>query len=229
MTMSKIKSIMKESPFMMKAIARIYRFVHYNNAWKYQIWGGNTISLSCAFLKGTSFDISGRNNVIIIGPKARLFNCKIKIIGDGNRLEIKSGSTIISNTSFWMQHGKNEIIIGHDSTIEGGHLAAIEGTKITVGDDCMFSSDIEIRTGDSHSIINTITDKRINPSADVLIGNHVWLTAHVRVMKGAVLPDNSIVGNSAIVTNKFDKENSVYAGIPAKHIKDNINWDRYLR
>lgn len=191
--------------------------------------GGNTISLSSAFLKGTSFDILGKNNVIIVGPKARLFNCKIKIIGDGNRLEIKSGSTIISNTSFWMQHGKNEIIIGHDSTIEGGHLAAIEGTKITVGDDCMFSSDIEIRTGDSHSIINTLSDKRINPSDDVIIGNHVWLTAHVKVMKGSVIPNNSIVGNSAIVTNKFDKENSVYAGIPAKHIKDNINWDRYLR
>lgn len=127
-----------------------------------------------------------------------------------------------------MQHGTNEIIIGHDSTIEGGHLAAIEGTKITVGDNCMFSSDIEIRTGDSHSIINTVSDKRINPSNDVIIGNHVWLTVHVRVMKGAVLPDNSIVGNFAIVTNKFDKENSVYAGIPAKHIKDNINWDRYL-
>ena len=30
---------MKESPFMMKLIARIYRFVHYNNAWKYRIWG----------------------------------------------------------------------------------------------------------------------------------------------------------------------------------------------
>lgn len=151
------------------------------------------------------------------------------IIGDGNRLEIKSGSTIISNTSFWMQHGKNEIIIGHDSTIEGGHLAAIEGTKITVGDDCMFSSDIEIRTGDSHSIINAVNEKRINPSDDILIGDHVWLTAHVRVMKGAVIPNNSIVGNSAIVTSKFDKENSLYVGIPAKHIKDNINWDRYLR
>ena len=37
------------------------------------------------------------------------------------------------------------------------------------------------------------------------------------------------IGNSAIVTSKFDKENSVFAGIPAKHIKDNINWDRYLR
>lgn len=190
--------------------------------------GGNTISLSGAFLKGTSFDIFGRNNVIIVGSKAWLFNCKIKIVSDGNRLEIKSGSTIISNTSFWMQHGKNEITIGHDTTIEGGHLAATEGSKITVGDDCMFSSDIEIRTGNSHSIINTVTDKRINPSDDVLIGNHVWLTAHVGVIKGAVLLDNSLVGNSAIVT-KNNKENSVYAGIPAKHIKGNINWDRYLR
>lgn len=113
---------------MLKTIARLYRLVHYNNAWKYRIWGGNTISLSDAFLKGTSFDIFGRNNVIIVGPKVRLFNCKIKIIGDGNRLEILSGSTIVSNTSFWMQHGTNEIIIGHDSTIEGGHLAATEGT-----------------------------------------------------------------------------------------------------
>lgn len=58
MVLQKIKTIMKDSPFMMKLIARIYRFVHYNNAWKYQICGGNTISLSSAFLKGTSFDIS---------------------------------------------------------------------------------------------------------------------------------------------------------------------------
>lgn len=40
MIVQRIKTIMKESPFMMKLIARIYRFVHYNNAWKYRIWGG---------------------------------------------------------------------------------------------------------------------------------------------------------------------------------------------
>lgn len=190
--------------------------------------GGNKLNLCGAFLRGTTFDINGKNNVIIVGAKARLFNCKIKIIGDGNRLEIKSGSTIISNTSFWMQHGCNEIVIGHDSTMEGGHLAATEGTKIIIGDDCMFSSDIEMRTGDSHSIIDTCTNKRVNQAENITIGNHVWLTAHVRVMKGAVVPDNSIVGNSALVTKKFETENALYAGIPAKHVKDNINWDRYL-
>lgn len=61
MVVQKIKSIMKESPFIMKVIARIYRLLHYNNAWKYRLWGSNTISLTGAFLKGTSFDIFGRN------------------------------------------------------------------------------------------------------------------------------------------------------------------------
>lgn len=220
---------MKESAFMMKSMARIYRFCHYNNAWKYQIGGSNKIKLSGAFLKGTSFDINGKNNKIIIGAKARLFHCKIKIIGDGNLLEIQSGSTIISNTSFWMQHGKNEIVIGHDSTMEGGHLAATEGRKILIGNDCMFSSDIEVRTGDSHSVLNALTGNRINHAEDVIIGDHVWLSAHVRVMKGAVVPSHSIVGNSAIVTHKLDKGNALYAGIPARYIKDNIDWDRYLK
>lgn len=228
MNLSNLKALMKKSPFLMDSIAYIYRVFHYNNSWKYRFGGGNTITLKGAFLKGTSFDISGRNNVVVVGRKARLFNCKIIIIGDGNRLEINGGSTIISNTSFWMQHGANEIVIGHDTTIEGAHMAAIEGTKISVGADCMFSSDIEIRTGDSHSIIDMAEQKRINPSEDVVIGSHVWLTAHVRILKGAVVPNNCIVANSAVVAKKFDKENSMYAGIPAKHIKDNISWDRYL-
>ena len=191
--------------------------------------GRNIIKLSGAFLKGTSFDINGKNNKIIIGVKARLFNCKIKIIGDGNLLEIQSGSTIISNTSFCMQHGEIKIVIGHNSTIEGGHLAATEGCKILIGNDCMFSSDIEVRTGDSHSVLNSLTGNRINYAEDVIIGDHVWLSAHVRVMKGAVVPPHPIIGNSAIVTHKLDKCNALYAGIPVRYIKDNIDWDRHLK
>ena len=39
MTLQRLKTIMKESPFMMRAVARIYRLTHYNNAWKYQFGG----------------------------------------------------------------------------------------------------------------------------------------------------------------------------------------------
>lgn len=166
--------------------------------------------------------------MIIVGTKARLFNCRIIVIGDGNRLEIKSGNTVIHNTSFWMQHGST-IVVGNDSTMEGGHLAAIEGTGIVIGNDCMFSTDIEMRTGDSHSIIDAATGERTNPSEDIVIGDHVWLTAHVRVMKGTVVPSHSIVGNSSLVTKCFDTPHAVYAGIPARMVKDGIDWDRCLR
>lgn len=229
MVLDVLKKLMKENAFVLRAVSRLYRFFHYNNIWRYRYCGNNTFEIQGSFLKSTKFKIDGGDNRIIIGPKARLFDCEIIIIGSGNTLEIKGGSTIISKTSFWMQHGGNKIIIGHDSTIEGGHIAATERTTVLIGNDCMFSNDIEIRTGDSHSIICNETKHRVNHAKDVVIGNHVWLTAHVRVMKGSVIPDNSIVGNSSVVTTVFDKQNAIYAGIPAKRIKENISWDRYLR
>ena len=44
--------------------------------------------------------------------------------------------------------------MGKDFTMEGGHIASTEGEKIVIGNDCMFSNDIEIRNGDSHTIID---------------------------------------------------------------------------
>lgn len=67
----------------------------------------------------------------------------------------------------------------------------------------MFSNDVEIRNGDSHSIVDMHTKKRINSASSVEINDHVWLTAHVRVLKGSVIPSNSIVANSGVVTSKF--------------------------
>ena len=36
---------------MMKTIARLYRLVHYNNAWKYRIWGAILFHLVALSLK----------------------------------------------------------------------------------------------------------------------------------------------------------------------------------
>ena len=111
--------------------------------------------------------------------------------------------------------------------MEGGHIASTEGDSITIGNNCMFSEDVEIRNGDSHSIIDAVSGKRLNKAQSVIIKEHVWLTAHVRVLKGAVIPSNSIVGNSSVVTSKFEKENALYSGVPCRFLKEGINWDRY--
>lgn len=224
--MHKIKEMLKRSPLLLRIVAAIYRILHFNNAWRARLH--NEICLDGVFLKNTKFVIRG-GNTIRIGARARLYNCRITIIGSGNELIIGGGSTIISHTSFWMQHGQNKIIIGRDFTMEGGGIAAIEGTEVRIGDDCMFSGGIDIRTGDSHSILNAETGERTNPSQSIVIGNHVWLTAFSRIMKGAVVPNNSIVGNSSLVTSRFTQSNAVYAGIPARFIKGSVNWDRYLK
>lgn len=135
--------------------------------------------------------------------------------------------TIVSNTSFVIEDDNGMITIGEGFTMEGGEIAATEGKSIMIGRDCMFSGDVDIRNGDSHAILDLKTGKRCNQAKDITIGNHVWLTAHVRVLKGAVIPDDSIVGNSSVVTSSFEVPHAVYAGNPAKFRKEGITWNRF--
>lgn len=111
--------------------------------------------------------------------------------------------------------------------MEGGHIAITGGERITIGEDCMFSSDIEIRCGDSHAIIDRQSQQRLNWEQPVCIGDHVWLAAHVRVLKGSVIAAHSIVGSSAVVSGILSQPYSIYAGSPAKQIKSGVDWDRF--
>jgi len=98
-------------------------------------------------------------------------------------------------------------------------------SKLTIGEDCMFSKNIEVRTGDSHSIIDLETGQRINPAKDVHIGNHVWVGAHAKILKGVSIADHAIIATGAIVTNNIPA-NCIASGVPAKVIKENITWKR---
>jgi len=89
----------------------------------------------------------------------------------------------------------------------------------------MLAYDIEIRTGDSHSIIDLNTHNRINYAQNVKIGNHVWLCADVKILKGVTIGKNSIIGTGSIVTKSIP-DNCIAAGIPAKVIHNNVTWKR---
>ena len=106
------------------------------------------------------------------------------------------------------------------------HFCAQEKNSIIrIGKDFMLSNNIIIRTSDSHSIIDNNTRQRINPAQNIDIGDHVWIGAWARILKGAIIGNNSVIATGSIVTSKIGS-NCIAAGIPAKVVKENVDWDR---
>lgn len=87
----------------------------------------------------------------------------------------------------------------------------------------MISSYVQVRTGDSHSILD-MHGNRINHAESVKIGDHVWLGEGCKVLKGVTLGNHVVVSTGAIVTKSFG-DNLLIGGVPAKILKDNITWD----
>lgn len=188
-------------------------------------WLNNSITFRSSFLKKTKIVVKGKNNTIIIHPENRLSNCLIYIFGNDCQIIINK-HCILSNIELWIEDDGGQIHIGCFSTMEGGHIACTEGKSIIIGQDCMFSNKIMIRNGDSHSIFEKDSNRRINSSESIFIGNHVWLGADSKILKGSIISDNCIIGTGAIVSGKCNDMNSIYAGTPARKIKENINWKR---
>ena len=168
----------------------------------------------------------GESNSISVGNNSSITNCSIKFFGSRHRLSI-ADNVNLHDISIRFEDDNGLIIIGNNTTIEHGcHLSSLEGTKIQIGSDCMLSNDIDIRTSDSHSILNE-DGLRINPANDITIGNHVWIGVRSTILKGATIVDNCIIAACSLVTSKTNTDpNIILAGQPAKMVKKGINWHR---
>lgn len=199
------------------------RMRRFKARFKNPIRGNNNLIIKKGVLINTKFDIIGNNNTINIMSGAVLSDMVIIMRGSnhsliiGERCHIKGGN-------FYFEDEFCTIQIGKGTTVESAHFAVTEPNKsIIIGEDCMFSYGIEFRTGDSHSIIDLETKKRINYAKDIIIGDHVWIGAKAIILKGVTIGNNSIVGINSIVSSNIPV-NTIAAGIPAKIVKENVDW-----
>ena len=185
---------------------------------------GNQVRIRCALLRGCHIHIRGNNNRVIVEDFSQLKNVSIHIGGSNNTIHISKWCTL-TDVTICIEDSGNTISLGEHTRILGNtELAAIEGTSIRIGAECLFSSGIHFRTGDSHSVVD-LQGKRINPSRDIVIGNHVWIGTQVTCLKGARVADNCIIGACALVTGTFPEGNCALAGVPAKVVRRDVNWD----
>jgi acetyltransferase-like isoleucine patch superfamily enzyme len=101
-------------------------------------------------------------------------------------------------------------------------LVAHNGRKIEIGNGCLFSHDVELRTTDSHKIFDA-EGVRINEDADIVVERNVWLGRGVAVLKGTTIGEGCVLGTRSIVTKRIPPF-SLAVGAPANVIRSGVTW-----
>jgi len=184
---------------------------------------GNRVILD-GYYDHISIDIRGNDNTILFEKDVKVTHAVFRIYGNGCRVSI-GRNVRISGGEFWVEDDQGTLSIGENTTIESGHFAVTEDhSELRIGADCMLAKEIEIRTGDSHSLLNS-EGKRINPAGNVLIEDHVWIANRAVILKNVHIQQGAVIGAAAVVTRNVAR-NSVVAGNPAREIKQDIRWTR---
>lgn len=98
--------------------------------------------------------------------------------------------------------------------------------ELIIGDDFLSAANVVFRLADGHTIMDKKTGEIINrPVVGIHIGNHVWVGYNAMILKDVCIPDNCMVGIGSIVSKHLFQENSIIAGVPARIIRADIEWD----
>lgn len=146
-------------------------------------------------------NISGR---VIIGNNF--------IAGQSLRIEVFS--------EYLSQKFKPELYIGNNVSFEDYcHIGCVN--KITIGDGCLFASNVFISDhshGESKLTINRPALRELTSKGGIVIGKNVWIGEQTCILSGSTVGDNCIIGAGSIVNSSFP-DNVIIAGVPAKIIK----------
>lgn len=186
---------------------------------------GNTVDTTTANLYHTHIDFHKNNgNSVYVGQHSDLHHSTLIIKGINNTVHI-GHNCFINGLHVIIEGNNNTVYIGdHAFILDDTRIYVVDGSSFRMGNGCMFSDRIEIRTTDNHSIYNLHTGDRINPEEDVIIQDRVWIGTGVTILKGTVVADGCIAGAGSVLTRKYTTPNSVLAGNPAKYIKNDVAW-----
>lgn len=144
----------------------------------------------------------------------------------------KNGRMIINSyanicTGFFISIYDNaKITIGNNCWLNTGCTIRC-ANEISIGNSCLFGWNINIYDSDGHSIYyKNNPELCVNCNKKIIIGNHVWIGANATIAKGARIPNNCILAGHSLINKSFEKSNCIYAGIPAKLVKENIIWSK---
>lgn len=139
----------------------------------------------------------------------------------GGRVVFKGAASFGHDCAMYIAPGA-ELILGRNLNVTSGiSLNCLK--QISIGSDVVIAWRCTILDGDFHPIRDA-TGAIINPNRAIDIKDRVWIGNNVLILKGVTIASGSVVGAGSVVSRSLPDESCVYAGSPARKLKENISW-----
>lgn len=129
-------------------------------------------------------------------------------------------------------HGSKFFLTGNNVVSNGVKCVLDRNSRVSIGEDCMFSDEVLIQCGSQHSVISLEDKRQINVDKSMVnIGNHVWLGRRSTVMSSSRkldIGDGSILGINSTLTRSIPAT-SLAVGSPASVVKEKVSWSNVFR
>lgn len=177
------------------------------------------------------------NGKLVLQNKENLQNSKIYIGVKALKWMEKSVETVIHNDGL-ITLETNNIFIGSGSHIEvsndaelylgdgfniTGKSTIVCNKKISFKKNVLISWDTLFMDSDAHTIV--YKDGKTNYDNEINVGNHVWIGSKSTILSGTDIGNENVIGCNSVVKGNYKEKNCVFAGVPAKKVKDSIMWN----
>lgn len=128
----------------------------------------------------------------------------------------KCGECFLIEQPFYCDYGYN-IEIG-DNFYANVNCVILDGAKVVFGDNVFIAPGCGFYTA-GHPLDRELRNKGLEYARSIKVGNNVWIGAHVCVLPGVTIGDNSVIAAGSIV-NRDIPANVIAAGNPCKVIRE---------
>lgn len=150
------------------------------------------------------FDKSRSRTIWAVKGKV-VFN-GITNIGHGSKILIHETGTVEFGNNFWIT-AESQIVC---------RKQIMFGANVLISWDCLFMDT------DYHKIFRN--GEYSNQDKPITICDNVWVACRNVILKGSLITNNNVIAANSVVVGKFNEENCLIAGNPAKIIERNIKW-----
>ena len=139
-------------------------------------------------------------------------------------LSVGKNSEFSVNNGVHIRRGANisvcdnaSLSIGSGFINKNVNIACFE--NISIGNNVEISENVVIRDSDNHTIVRD----NYTMTSPIKIGNHVWIGINATILKGVTVGDGAVIAAGSVVTKDVPPK-ALVGGVPAKIIKENIEW-----